>query len=164
MQNIWLLFYDMGYKRSQLKYCLLFFFSPFNQTAEALATKELHTVISNCPYKLIAETYDGVAALSEARRGVQARVKEKCMATQIFIHRYTHQVNLNVEKAKSQNSSIRVFFNSLLEIHAFSSRSPQRMDTLKNAVSYRIPNPSATRWNIKSRTVNVVHKTKDALI
>lgn len=68
----WLLFYDMKCKESLIER-LWGFFNPINQTAEALLSvllEELHTLISNCPYKLIAQTYDGEAALSGINNGL----------------------------------------------------------------------------------------------
>nr|XP_053646595.1 uncharacterized protein LOC128698395 [Cherax quadricarinatus] len=38
------------------------------------------------------------------------------------------------------------------------------MAALENTAGSRIPRPSATRWNFKSRTVNAVQEMKDALI
>ncbi|XP_042240779.1 zinc finger MYM-type protein 1-like, partial [Homarus americanus] len=142
------------------------FFNPINQTAEALSSvfhKELQTLIGDCPHKLIAQTYDGAAALSGVNKGVQTRIKEVYINAH-FIHCYAHQLNLILGKATSQNTNVRVFFNSLSGIPAFFSKSPQRMAALENVAGHRIPRPSATRWNFKSRTVNAVHEMKDALI
>ncbi|XP_042226471.1 zinc finger MYM-type protein 1-like [Homarus americanus] len=142
------------------------FFNPINQTAEALSSvlhKELQTLIGDCPHKLIAQTYDGAAALSGVNKGVQTRIKEVYINAH-FIHCYAHQLNLILGKATSQNTNVRVFFNSLSGIPVFFSKSPQRMAALENVAGHRIPRPSATRWNFKSRTVNAVHEMKDALI
>lgn len=142
------------------------FFNPINQTAEALSSvlfKELQILIGDCPHKLIAQTYDGAAALSGVNKGVHTRIKE-VYSNAHFIHCYTHQLNLIFEKATSQNINVRVFFNSLSGIPAFFSKSPQRMAALENVAGHRIPRPSATRWNFKSRTVNAVNEMKDALI
>ena len=142
------------------------FFNPVNQTAEALSCilcKELELLIKDHPHKLIAQSYDGAAALSGVNKGVQARVKE-LYGNAHFVHCYAHQLNLILEKATSQNSNVRVFFNSLSGIPAFFSNSPQRMAALDNTAGRRIPRPSTTRWNFKSRTVNTVYESKDALI
>jgi len=142
------------------------FFNPINQTAEALSTllfEELQILIGNSSYKLIAQTYDGAAALSGVKNGVQTRMKEVYKNAH-FIHCYAHQLNLIIEKATSKNSSVRIFFNSLSGIPAFFSKSPQRMAVLENVAGHRIPKPSATRWYFKSRTVNAVKEMKDALI
>lgn len=143
------------------------FFNPHSLTAEDISKvllEELQTLIGDCPHKLIAQTYDGAAALSGAKSGVQVRIKEVYSHAH-FIHCYAHQLNLILEKAASQNSKVRVFFNSLSGIPAFFSNSPQRMATLESvADSHRIPRPSTTRWNFKSRTVNAVYEMKDLII
>ena len=49
------------------------FFCPDSPTAQSLASillKELQIVIGHAPHKLIAQTYDGAAALSGVRNGV----------------------------------------------------------------------------------------------
>ena len=101
--------------------------------------------------------------LSGVNKGVQTKVRE-VYTNAHFIHCYAHQLNLILQKAASQNTNVRVFFNSLSGIPAFFSKSPQRMTALENTAGSRIPRPSATRWNFKSRTVNAVHEMKDALI
>ena len=142
------------------------FFNPINTTAEALSSilfKELQTLIGDCPNKLIAQTYDGAAALSGVNRGVQTRLKE-VYSNAHFIHCYAHQLNLILQKATSQNTQVRLFFNSLSGIAEFFSKSPQRMAALESVSNNRIPRPSATRWNFKSRAVNAVHEMKEKII
>ena len=95
----------------------------------SILCKELELLIKDHPHKLIAQSYDGVAALSGVNKGVQARVKE-LYGNAHFVHCYAHQLNLILEKATSQNSNVRVFFNRLSGIPAFFSNSPQRMAAL----------------------------------
>lgn len=87
------------------------FFNPENQTAEALSAVllgELAKLIGDCPHKLIAQTYDGAAALSGVHSGVQTRIKE-FYPNAHFLHCYAHQLNLILQKATSQNTSARIF-------------------------------------------------------
>ena len=143
------------------------FFNPVNQMAATLSClllDELKPLIGNFSNKLIAQTYDGAAALSGINNGVQARIK-KVYSNAHFVHCYAHQLNLILEKAASQNKSIRVFFNNLSGIPAFFSKSPQRMSVLEDiSAGQRVPSPSSTRWSFKSRTVNAVYEMKDELI
>jgi len=49
------------------------FFNPINQTAEAFSCilcKELELLIKDHPNKLIAQSYDGAAALSGVNKGI----------------------------------------------------------------------------------------------
>ena len=140
------------------------FFNPPNLTGEALSEillKELGTVVSN-EDKLIAQTYDGAAALSGKEKGVQTRIKEVYKNAH-YVHCYAHQLNLVIEKATSKIKEARVFFNSLSGIPAFFSKSAQRTAAM-DKLSDRIPQPSPTRWNFKSRTVNKVFESRDKLI
>ena len=135
------------------------FFNPDSLSAESIfsvLSQQLDELIKDNPGKLIAQTYDGAAALSGAKSGVQCRVKEK-FPNAHFLHCYAHQLN-------SFNRNVRIFFNNLSLIPAFFSNCPQRMAVLEEVSGRRIPRPSATRWNFKSRTVNVVHEIKDNLI
>src|ERR1044072_7814524 len=56
------------------------------------------------------------------------------------------------------------FSTACLEYQIFFSRSPQRMSALENVAGRRVPRPSSTRWNFKSRTVNAVKEMKDQII
>ena len=126
-------------------------------TLSHLLLNELKPINDSFSNKLIAQTYDGAAALSGINNGVQARIKK--------VYSNAHQQNLILEKAASQNKSIRVFFNNLSGIPAFFSKSPQRMSVLEDiSAGQRVPSLSTTRLNFKSRTVNAVYETKDVLI
>ena len=142
------------------------FFNPVDMTAETLASlveAELTPLIGQKPEKLVAQTYDGAAVLSGVNRGVQARLKE-IYNNAYFVHCYAHQLNLIVQKAASQNQRVRVFFASLSGIPTFFSRSPLRMSALERITNNRrIPRPSGTRWNFKSRTVNMVYELREEL-
>ena len=51
---------------------ILEFFNPENQTAlSAVLLNELDILVGNNKQKLVAQTYNGAAALSSARSGVQ---------------------------------------------------------------------------------------------
>lgn len=100
--------------------------------------------------------------MSGATGGVQAKIKAHYPSAH-FIHCYAHQLNLILERAASQNQSVRVFFFYLSAFPAYFSRSAQRLSALESVVARRIPSYSATRWNFKSRTVNVVFENKESL-
>ncbi len=103
------------------------FFNPPNLTGEALfeiLSNELNSLLSN-KEKLIAQTYDGAAALSGKEKGVQTRIKEVYKNAH-YVHCYAHRLNLIIEKATSKMSKARIFFKSFSGIPAFFSKSPQR--------------------------------------
>ncbi len=62
--------------------------------------------------KLIAQCYDGASILSSRQKGVQAIVKEKYPNAH-YVYCYSHQLNLIIQLAVSEVSSIRVFFANL---------------------------------------------------
>ena len=97
------------------------FFQPTSLTAQSLASissGELQGLVGHDSDKLIAQTYDGAAALSGIRNGVQALFKAVYPKAH-FIHCYAHQLNLILRKATSANSKVRIFFNSLSGIPPF---------------------------------------------
>lgn len=141
------------------------FFNPENQCSDGLSKciiEQLQIVLKYSPEKLIAQSYDGAAVMSGQNSGVQVRVKE-IFPNAHYLHCYAHQLNLIMEQAASQTEEARIFFCSLSGIPQFFSRSPQRLAAL-DEVSQRIPRPSGTRWNFKSRTVNTVFENKEALL
>ena len=143
------------------------FFSPEDLTSETLAKllqDELRPLIGHEPTKLICQTYDGAAVLSGVNSGVQARMR-MVYSNAYFVHCYAHQLNLIVQKAASQNPNVRIFFASLAGIPSFFSRSPFRMSALEQVTNNRrIPRPSSTRWNFKTRTVSVVYDLRKELV
>ena len=142
------------------------FFNPEDQTANSIAEcilKQLDRIFKDDRRKIIAQTYDGASVMSGNTGGVQTKVKEHYPLAQ-YVHCYAHQLNLIMEKAASQNQSARVFFCSLSAFPAFFSRSPQRVAALEAVVARKVPGGSATRWNFKSRTVNMIYEHRQSLI
>ena len=89
----------------------------------SILLEELQGLVGHDSDKLIAQTYDGAAALSGIRNGVQALIKPVYPKAH-FIHCYAHQLNLILQKATSAKSKVRIFFNSLSGIPSFFSKSP----------------------------------------
>lgn len=142
------------------------FFNLEGQTATYISDciiREVQGILKKNPSKLIAQTYDGASVMRGSVGGVQAKIREVFPQAQ-YVHCYAHQLKLVMERAASQNSSARVFFCSLSAFPAFFSRSSQRMAMLQKVAGRRIPSSSATRWNFKSRAVNVIFENKDNII
>ena len=70
-------------------------------------------MIGHAPHKPIAQTYDGAAALSGVRNGVQAIIKD-VYPSAYFIHFYAHQFNLVLQKATSVSPKVRIFFSQFI--------------------------------------------------
>lgn len=142
-----------------------FFTSP-QQTADALSSlilTELEPLVGKNADKLIAQSYDGAAVMSGRQGGVQAKIKEKYPLAH-FVHCYAHKLNLIMTQAASQNNDVRLFFGNLSEIPTFFSNSSQRVAFLERIVGRKVPRSVPTRWNFKSRTVNVVYEYREELI
>lgn len=142
------------------------FFTNTQQTAEALSDvilAELEPLVGKNPNKLIAQSYDGAAVMSGRKGGVQVKIREKYPLAH-FVHCCAHKLNLIMAQAASQNTQVRLFFSNLSEIPTFFSHSSQRTAVLDKVVGRKIPRSAPTRWNFKSRTVNVVFEYREALI
>ncbi|XP_030762931.1 zinc finger MYM-type protein 1-like [Sitophilus oryzae] len=142
------------------------FFTSAQQTADSLSSlilNELQPLVGQNPNKMIAQSYDGAAVMSGRHGGVQAKIKAKYPLAH-FVHCYAHKLNLIMTQAASQNSDVRIFFGNLSEIPIFFSNSSQRVHFLNKVVGRRIPRSVPTRWNFKSRTVNVVFEYREDLI
>ncbi|XP_077284553.1 uncharacterized protein LOC143910071 [Arctopsyche grandis] len=109
------------------------FFNPENQNAEGLAeciTEQLKLVLHDDNEKLIAQTYDGAAAMSGESGGVQEILK-KTYINAHFSNCYAHKLNLVIEKAASRNPQARIFFSSLAGVSAYFSKSSSRLAVLE---------------------------------
>ncbi|XP_076048822.1 uncharacterized protein LOC143029777 isoform X2 [Oratosquilla oratoria] len=139
-------------------------FSVIDQSEKSVASvllKELSTLVGDSPDKLIAQTYDSTTIRKGTSKSVQARIKEVYNNAH-YVHCYSHQLNLVLEKAVSQNESVRVFFNSLSGIPGFFSECPQRMTMLDSFARQRMTKPYAI-CNLK-RTVSAIYEMKEVLI
>ena len=70
-----------------------------------------------------------------------------------------------MQRAASHHKQARIFFSNLSRIPAFFSQSSHCTKALEDATKgCRIPRPSSTRWNFKSRMVNQVLELKEKII
>ena len=141
------------------------FISPPEHDAKSLAgcLKETLSSVVECPDKVISQSYDGANVMSGRHAGVQAILKQHFQYAH-YIHCYAHVLNLILAQATSQNTDVRIFFADLNEIPNFFSNSSQRTAVLNNIVGRKIPRASNTRWNFKSKTVQVVYENRDSLV
>eukprot|EP00102_Acyrthosiphon_pisum_P013340 XP_008182878.1 PREDICTED: uncharacterized protein LOC103309376 [Acyrthosiphon pisum] len=140
--------------------------NPEGHNAESLTQtilKQINPILEKNPSKLIAQSYDGAAVMSGQNSGVNVRVRETYPFAN-FIHCYTHQLNLIMTQATSQNKQIKIFFSNLSEIPVFFSNSPQRVAVLDDIVGSQLPRAVQTRWNFNIRTVNIVYEHRESLI
>lgn len=135
------------------------FIRPMGTKAEDLANVifgELDNLeINKTPEKLIAQSFDGASVMSGKFGGVQSRIKQKYPSAD-FIHCYAHQLNLILEKAVSQNRSVKIFFANLHSFSSFFGRSPKRTAVLDKVVKVRLPKAAPTRWYFNARCVETV--------
>ena len=133
--------------------------------AETISSNVLNCLKSNFPgshdkQKLVAQCYDGASVMSGQHRGVQNIVKD-AYPNAHYVHCYAHQLNLILQQAVSQITSIRVYFATLNVFSVFFSRSPKGVSCLDDCVARRIPRSVQTRWNFHSRILSTVFEHKD---
>ncbi|CAH1117438.1 unnamed protein product [Phaedon cochleariae] len=142
------------------------YLNPVRCDAESISETILTVIdplVQNSPNKLIAQSYDGAAVMTNQHTGVQALIRKKYPFAH-YVHCYAHQLNSIMSKAASKNKQIRVFFGHLQDIPSFFNNSPQRIEVLDKIVKRRIPQGTSTSWNFNIGTINVVYEHKNSLI
>jgi Domain of unknown function (DUF4371) len=113
--------------------------------------------------KLIAQTYDGAAAMSGNANGVQ-KIRQETYKYAIFIHCYAHQLNLVVKKMCSSVTDLNFFFANLTVFSQFFKKSPKKSDLLEEEESRRIPRAVPTRWTSISAVNSTVLAEREKFI
>ncbi|XP_077301052.1 zinc finger MYM-type protein 1-like [Arctopsyche grandis] len=136
-----------------------------NRTASGLSEHVFKLLEEfQCVDKLVAQGYDGAATFSGHLNGLQSLVKMKC-PNAIFIHCYTHRLNLVLSQSVNFIKECKIFFKTLHSIPSFFAHSTKRMNALiESEVKKRFPSVSNTRWNYNSRIVNTVYENKLELV
>ncbi|XP_030760634.1 uncharacterized protein LOC115885760 [Sitophilus oryzae] len=135
---------------------------PAQRDARALSDTILAIVdplIQDSPNKLIAQSYDGAAPMSDQKTGVQALIKEKYPFAH-YVHCYAHQLKSIMSKAASTNGQVRMFFEHLQTILDFFNNSSQVAEVLNKIVMRK----SLFRLDLNIRTINVVYENRKSLI
>ena len=104
--------------------------------------------------KLVAQCYGGESVMSGQDRGAQSIVKG-AYPNAHYVHFYSHQLNLVLQQAVSQITSLRVFFANLNSFSVFFSRSPKRISCLDECVTRRICRTVQTRIVITSSKIEL---------
>jgi Domain of unknown function (DUF4371)/hAT family C-terminal dimerisation region len=111
--------------------------------------------------KLVAQTYDGAAAMSGQHRGVQAIVREKAPHAH-YNHCRSHSSNLVVVKSAQSTPFGRNFFGILEQLYVMIEGSAKRhqwfleCQTANGLPPKSLKALSDTRWNCQGRSVDVV--------
>lgn len=135
-----------------------------NKSADALFEVVNKTIIDyDGINKIVGQTYDGAPVMSGGVRGLQAKIKEK-FPEALFVHCYSHVLNLVLQQSVSHIKECNSFFTSLCGIGSFFSKSPKRANSLSDFMSRKLPKIAPTRWNFSSRLVNTVKENRQALI
>ena len=100
--------------------------------------------------------------MSSALNGVQSKTKNVYPQT-LFVHCYTHVLNLVLSQSVQEISTCKIFFASLNGLAAFFTQSTKRTRVLDEFLQRRLPHVCPTRWNYASRLVNTVHEKLDDL-
>ena len=91
----------------------------------ASLTDLIQTTLSSMgldPHKAVAPCYDGAAAMSGVKSGVQTRMREKYEKA-VYVHCWAHKLNLVLVHACSGTTHVLDFFSTLQSLHTFFSGS-----------------------------------------
>lgn len=134
-----------------------------DKTAAALY-QHVEAVVAeyNVGNKLIAQTYDGAAVMAGNINGLKTKVQAKYPQA-LFVHCYSHVLNLVLQQTTSSIPECRIFFKTLSGLATFFSSSPKRTEKLKQCMAKKLPKVAPTRWNFTSRLVNTVKEYQQQL-
>ncbi len=107
-------------------------FTDMTRDRSAAGISELvikHLTELACIKKLIAQTYDGAAVMAGIVNGFQAQFKES-VPEAIFIHCYTHKLNLVLFQDSNHISKCNIFFSTIGGISSFFSSSSKRTNII----------------------------------
>ncbi|XP_050296773.1 zinc finger MYM-type protein 1-like [Anthonomus grandis grandis] len=144
-------------------------FMGFHDVSSCRTTDDLFNFLLNkCDkfnfrQKLIAQTYDGTAAVASHINGLQTKIKSIAPRA-LFTHCHAHELNLVLIKECNNIKDCRIFFSNLSGFVAFFSKSTERSYILNEICGNRMPTFAATCWNSTSTAVFSVHSNKDKLI
>ena len=98
----------------------------------------------NCENKLIAQTYDGAAVMAGEVSGLNKRIQD-VFPSAIFIHCYSHSLNLTLQQSVANIKEYRLFFQTLSGLAILFSKSTKRTYVLKQFVQKKLPSVAPTR-------------------
>ena len=118
---------------------------------------------------MVGQGYDGAAAMSGHKSGVQKHIRERCPAA-MYVHCISHCLNLCLMKA-GQVTGIKKAVTLMHEIAVFYQDSNKRTKNLQEAIEQkckesgrsRLKNHCATRWVEKQEAVRVFKQLLPAL-
>lgn len=161
-------------KREQLSVCLRYVL-PNNSIRERFLSFEIATdltglglatqllsLLDRCGIditRMVGQGYDGAAAMSGEKNGVQKHIRDQCPAA-LYVHCAAHSLNLCLMKA-SEVPEIRAAVTLLQDIAVFYSDSNKRLLDLQSCIDDRCPDSNrsklkkycATRWVEKQQSV-----------
>ena len=120
-------------------------------------TKKILECISESPLSLDSslirgQAYDGAAAMSSEKAGVQAKIKE-ISPLAVYTHCYAHCLNLSIASTCNVQE-VRNLVGLMNEVYLFLHNSPKRQQMFLLTISYHLPDSShsklpglcKTRW------------------
>ena len=116
--------------------------------------------------KAVAQCYDGAAAMSGVKSGVQVRMREK-NSKAVYVHSWAHKLNLVLVHACSHVPHI---LSTLQYLHNFFCGSTLRhskylhkqQELHPNDRTHKLQSLSDTRWNSRFHAINAVIKSLDS--
>lgn len=119
--------------------------------------------------KLVAQCYDGAAAMSGHKSGVQQRLRNE-FPRAVYIHCHNHCLQLAVSDTCSTVPEAAEFFDLLKAIYDFIVNSNTRHELFINAQGhdggkvYSLPKYSETRWSCEIRCITAFRRTYAAIV
>ncbi|CAG9830426.1 unnamed protein product [Diabrotica balteata] len=134
------------------------------QDRSELILRELEDIIiDKHREKLVGQSYDAASVTSGGMGGVHAKIKQFYPSAH-FIHSYAHQLHLILQKAASQDKTIKVFFANLYSFSSFFGKSQERTTILDEIIKVRFVQGVPTCWDFNTKVLETVYTYKNELI
>ncbi|XP_076354003.1 zinc finger MYM-type protein 1-like isoform X2 [Tachypleus tridentatus] len=108
----------------------------------------------DCADKLVAQSYNGAAVMTDKLNVLQTKVKARCPCA-IFVHCCAHTLNLVLSQACMIIKECKIFFSTLNGLVSFFSTSSNQKKALDDIVQRRVPGAAPILWNYSAHLVNM---------
>jgi hypothetical protein len=113
--------------------------------------------------KLVAQTFDGATVMAGHTGGLRAKVKE-LYSKAIFVHCFSHKLNLILSQSVSCIKECRIFIQTLTRLGSFFHKSSKRTRGLSEFTAQKLPRTAPMRWNFSSRLNHTVKEHRTSFV
>ncbi|KAK9504946.1 hypothetical protein O3M35_009112 [Rhynocoris fuscipes] len=115
-----------------------------------------------CTNKVVAHSFDGAVISVEKRGSLQRLINSTCKEA-IYVPYHAHHLNFIIIQSLSNIKEVKQFFETLISVHNFFTKSPKRSTMLELMTKRTFPT-APTSTNIINTIVDLIMHLKEELI